>query len=260
MDNTTPCSLACSRPRLRWSSRTAAGRSSGRRTPCSRSRTPSSLGVDAVECDVHLSADGEPSSFTTTLLDRTTDARQGRSALDGRGTGTVDAGARFGRDAGFPYRGRASACLGWPMCCADFRMLPVIVEIKGDAAGGRRARAGGDSRGGRRAARHRRRVQSSACIGARAAPGARPRHIGVARRGAVGAAPVVVLLVPPRRTGFALFQIPVRLARAAGAARGASSASLAAPVMPVQAWIVDEPAEMRMLTRVGRDRAHQRSP
>src|SRR5262245_51004426 len=64
------------------------------------------LGVDALECDVHLSADGEPVVIHDATLDRTTDASgpvADRRADDLAG---LDAGFHFAAADGFPYRGR----------------------------------------------------------------------------------------------------------------------------------------------------------
>jgi glycerophosphoryl diester phosphodiesterase len=60
------------------------------------------LGVDAVECDVHLSADGEAVLIHDDTLDRTTDATGPVSLQTARELAAVDAGARFGPDRQYP--------------------------------------------------------------------------------------------------------------------------------------------------------------
>ena len=55
-----------------------------------------SLGVDGLECDVHLSRDGEPVVIHDPTLDRTTDASGPVSALTADELARVDAGYRFG--------------------------------------------------------------------------------------------------------------------------------------------------------------------
>src|SRR5215510_15145809 len=63
------------------------------------------LGVDGLECDVHLSSDGEPVVIHDPTLDRTTNATgpvSERSALE---LSRVDAGYQFGATDGRPYQG-----------------------------------------------------------------------------------------------------------------------------------------------------------
>ena len=69
-------------------------------------RQAASLGVDGCELDVRLSKDGEVVVIHDATLDRTTDADGPVSALTAAELGRVDAGSRFGADAGFPWRGR----------------------------------------------------------------------------------------------------------------------------------------------------------
>src|SRR5690606_17160459 len=65
-----------------------------------------SLGVDAVECDVHLARDGEVVVIHDDTLDRTTDARGPVSALTAAELARVDAGASFvDASGGAPWRG-----------------------------------------------------------------------------------------------------------------------------------------------------------
>ena len=64
------------------------------------------LGVDALECDVHLSRDGDAVVIHDPTLDRTTDARGPVRAWTAADLASVDAGYRFEVDAGFPFRGR----------------------------------------------------------------------------------------------------------------------------------------------------------
>ena len=90
------------------------------------------LGVDALECDVRLSRDGEPVVIHDETLNRTTDATGLVSALTADALATVDAGYHFGPGDGFPYRQRG---VGVPRLADVLRLtsdVPVIVEIKGD--------------------------------------------------------------------------------------------------------------------------------
>ena len=90
------------------------------------------LGVDALECDVHLSADGEPVVIHDPTLDRTTDATGPVTARRAAELARVDAGFQFGAADGHPYRGRG---LGVPRLATLLdrqRSLPIIIEVKGD--------------------------------------------------------------------------------------------------------------------------------
>ncbi len=92
------------------------------------------LGVDAFECDVHLSKDDEVVLIHDDTLDRTTDATGRVSDRTAAELGRVDAGFRFGEAEGFPWRGRR---LGVPRLAdllEQHRHMPVIVEIKGERA------------------------------------------------------------------------------------------------------------------------------
>jgi glycerophosphoryl diester phosphodiesterase len=93
-------------------------------------------GADAVELDVHLTADGELAVIHDDTLDRTTD-RSGRvAALTMGEIRAADAGARFaGEDGSYPYRGRG---IGVPTLAQVLEWLPdgigLVVEIKAAAA------------------------------------------------------------------------------------------------------------------------------
>lgn len=89
-------------------------------------------GVDAVECDVRLSRDGEPVVIHDETLDRTTDATGPVSSLTAAALAEVDAGYRFGPADGFPFRAQR---VGVPRLAEVLALtgdVPVIVEIKGD--------------------------------------------------------------------------------------------------------------------------------
>ncbi len=90
------------------------------------------LGVDGCELDVRLSKDGEVVVIHDATLDRTTDADGPVSALTAAQLGAVDAGFRFGADAGFPWRGRGEGVPRLADVLADHPALPFIIEVKGD--------------------------------------------------------------------------------------------------------------------------------
>ncbi|HEX7778593.1 MAG TPA: glycerophosphodiester phosphodiesterase [Vicinamibacterales bacterium] len=89
------------------------------------------LGADAIECDVHLSRDGEPVVIHDPTLDRTTDARGPVSGLSAAELGRVDAGFQFKPAEGHPFRGRSGGVPRLSEVLDRFRM-PFIVEIKGN--------------------------------------------------------------------------------------------------------------------------------
>jgi glycerophosphoryl diester phosphodiesterase len=64
-------------------------------------------GADAIECDVHLLADGGLAVIHDETIERTTDGRGRVAPLSADDLARLDAGARFpGPDGSFPYRGR----------------------------------------------------------------------------------------------------------------------------------------------------------
>jgi glycerophosphoryl diester phosphodiesterase len=201
------------------------------------------LGADAIECDVHLSADGEPVVIHDASLDRTTDRRGLVSTLSARQLAEVDAGAAFDAAGGFPYRGRG---LGVPRLAEildRLRTIPVIVEIKGndprtadrtlavirEAGAAERVLIGGFS-------------QSVLDVVRQAAPNV---PTSASRLEVQAALRRAWFFVSPRRTGFEIFQVPVRLAGRRVLTRRFVTVARRAAV-PVQAWIVDDPAEMRV--------------
>src|SRR5215471_11252677 len=91
-----------------------------------------SLGVDACECDVHMSADGEVVVIHDALLDRTTNAHGSVERLTVRELAQIDAAHAFGADTGFPFRDRGIGVPRLADLLDRFRDLPWVVEIKGE--------------------------------------------------------------------------------------------------------------------------------
>ncbi len=90
-----------------------------------------SLGADGLELDVQLSADGIPVVIHDHTLDRTTDRSGPVSGLAAAELERLDAGFRFERDGGYPYRGQG---IGIPLLddvLAAHRHARVIIEMKG---------------------------------------------------------------------------------------------------------------------------------
>jgi glycerophosphoryl diester phosphodiesterase len=207
------------------------------------------LGVDAIECDVRLSCDGEVVTLHDATLDRTTDASGAVGAFTAAQLAGVDAGARFGPDAGFPFRGRG---IGVPRLAELFARhpdVPVVVEIKGDDPGAARPvvaaiRAAGASDrvvvGGFNHAV----LEAVRTLAPDIPTSASQQEVRAALDRGAGSQG------QSHRPAYRLYQVPYRLdgRQIFGRAfvRTARRAGL-----PVQAWIVDAPADMRRLVDWG---------
>jgi glycerophosphoryl diester phosphodiesterase len=200
------------------------------------------LGVDALECDVHLSRDGEPVLIHDATLDRTTDAFGPVSGLTADELSRVDAGYRFGASERFPFRGRGVSVPRLSALLDRSAGVPVIVEIKGEdprianrvidvvsacAAEGRIVLAG-----------------FSQVVLATARRRAPDLVTSASRLEVQAALRRAYVRLAPSRAGFQLMQVPLRL-------RGQRVLSrtfvrvLRRAGIPVQAWIVDEIEDMQ---------------
>jgi len=206
------------------------------------------LGVDAIECDVHLSRDGEVVVIHDPTLDRTTDATGPVAARTAAELAAVDAAFHFGDGADRPYRGTGIGVARLEDVLRRFDAIPFIVEIKGDqpelatrtlkvirATGAeQRVIVGGFSQ--RVLARVRELepaiVTSASSAEARAA----------LRRS--------WLFLSPRLPRFRLFQVPVRLGGRQVLTRRFVRAARRGG-LPVQAWVVADLDEMSRLVEWG---------
>lgn len=203
-----------------------------------------SLGVDALECDVHLSRDGEVVVIHDDTLDRTTDAHGPVAALTSAELSRIDAGFRFGEHNGHPFRGLGYGVPRLHDLLDRYRQLPAIVEIKGndvrtaervvgvirehDAVG--RVIIGGFSHPVLETIR-------------RAAPDLPTSASRVEARQALTRSH---FWLPPRRPAFELLQMPFRL-RGTQMFRRSFVRAARRGNLPVQAWIVDDPIDMHQL-------------
>lgn len=89
------------------------------------------LGADGLEVDVQLSADGVPVVIHDKILDRTTDRVGPVSALTADALARVDAGYRFERDGGFPFRGQGIGIPTLGFVLARYPSARLIIEMKG---------------------------------------------------------------------------------------------------------------------------------
>lgn len=88
------------------------------------------LGADALELDVHLSADGVPVVHHDARLDRTTDASGPIAARTTDELARVDAGARFVREGRTPFRALGIGIPTFADVLRRYPDTPVIVELK----------------------------------------------------------------------------------------------------------------------------------
>ena len=90
------------------------------------------LGVDALEFDVHLSADGIAVVHHDPTVTRTTDGRGEISRLAFSQLKKLDAGANFSNDGGktHPYRGKGHRIPSFEEVVEAFPAMPLLIEIK----------------------------------------------------------------------------------------------------------------------------------
>lgn len=204
------------------------------------------LGVDALEFDVHLSADGVPVVHHDATVDRTTDGTGPIAALPLAAVRALDAGARFSADGGrtFPYRGRGLSVPTLDELLAAFPATPLLIELKTAAATPAVraviARHGAESRC----------VVDSFDAGALDAFRGGPIAVGAAQGDVALLLAATMTRYPVRAVRYRALCIPQRF-------RGlrlpiARFAALLAPLAcPVHVWTVNDPAEARLLWQAG---------
>ena len=96
------------------------------------------IGVDALEMDLHLSRDGVPVVIHDPTLDRTTDGTGAVAERSAAELARVDAGARFSTDGGRtrPYRGMGIGIPTLEEVLVAHPTIPLILEIKAREAAG----------------------------------------------------------------------------------------------------------------------------
>jgi glycerophosphoryl diester phosphodiesterase len=165
-----------------------------------------SLGVDGFECDVHLSRDGVPVVIHDATLDRTTAGSGSVTGRTAKELGAIDAGARFGESAGFPFRDSGHGVPTLADLIDRHPDIPIVVEVKGDDP---KVVAPVVSvlRASRRPRRYVLGGFSQPVLDAirRVAP---ELPTGASRDEVKAAIRRSYLRIPPRRTGYAVFQVP----------------------------------------------------
>jgi glycerophosphoryl diester phosphodiesterase len=206
------------------------------------------LGVDGLECDVHLSRDGEVMVLHDPTLDRTTDARGPVSSLTAAELERVDAAYRFKPDQGFPLRGQGIGVPRLEQVLRCWPDVPLVVEIKGDRP---EAAARVLEVLGRTGAEDRVVVGGFSLDVLRTIRQLRPAIVtSAASREAHSALRRSYFFVGPWRPGFRLFQVPMRLRDKPVLTRRFVRTARRAG-LPVQVWVVDEIEEMRRLVDWG---------
>jgi len=202
------------------------------------------LGVDAIECDVQLSRDGEVVVIHDATLDRTTDARGPVSSLSAAELGRVDAGFHFGTAQGHPCRGKGVYVPRLAEVLDRHPAIPMVVEIKGnqpevadtvlgvigDADALDRVIVGGFSQAVLERAR---KVNKDAVTSA-------------SKEEARWAPYRSYFRLAPTDPQYWLFQVPFRF-RGRRRFRRAFVETVGRINLPVQEWVVDDPDDMRRL-------------
>jgi glycerophosphoryl diester phosphodiesterase len=206
------------------------------------------LGADALECDVHLSRDNELVVIHDATLERTTNGSGPVAARTAAELAQVDAAFHFDPAGGYPFRARGIGVPRLHDVLVRYRDRPVIVEIKGedsrtaerlvalirehDAAD--RVVVGGFSYPVLEAARH-------------GLPGLVTSASSPEARRALQRS---YLWLAPWRPAFQVFQVPFKLRGRQVFGRQFGRAARRGR-LPVQAWVIDEPADMRRLLEWG---------
>ena len=204
------------------------------------------LGVDALEFDVRLTADGHVVVHHDPTVARTTGGTGAIAALDLAAVRALDAGARFTRDGGatFPYRERGIRIPTLDELLERHASTPLLIEVKTPAAAaptrrllerhGAEARAIVDA-------------FDSACL----TPFAGSRiAVGSSRNDVARLLACAVSGVPVRRASFRTVCIPTRYSGLPLPVR--RFARLLAPLgVPVHIWTVNDPDVATGLWRLG---------
>ena len=213
-----------------------------------------SLGVDVLELDVHLAADGELVVIHDDTVDRTTDGSGAVSQLDAATLASLDAGYAWspGRDGGrHPYRGAGAGVPRLVDVLRDHPAAPLLIEIKPsgvEAAGALCGALRAEGRVGDAvvASFHEDAAAAFRAACPEVATGATPDEVRT----------FLVLarlrLAGPYRPPFEVLQVPVRQGSITIVTPAFVRAAHAKGVQ-VQVWTIDDADEMRRLFDMGVD-------
>lgn len=204
------------------------------------------LGVDALELDVHLTADRHVVVIHDPTLDRTTGSSGRIERLSLAGIQRADAGARFTRDRGatFPYRGKGITVPTLDEVLRSFPTMPLLIEIKDEAASGATL-----------AVIERHQAQPRVIVASfRDSALHAFRGSGIAQGGSRRDTALLswraLLRLPPAGVGFNVLCIPPNH-RGLPLPVGGYATILEPLGVPVHCWTIDDPAEARRLRRKG---------
>jgi len=201
-------------------------------------------GADAIEFDVHVSADGHAVVIHDSTLDRTTDGTGAIAELTLERIRAVDAGARYAHESAHPYRGQGVRVPTLAEVLDRFPELPMLIEIKTPRA--------------RQAVRRTLEAHGAAsrCVigsfdhAALAIFREPPWHASASQRDMIRLLAHVTLGVPMGRSRYEALSIPTHwrglplpIARITRAARALGR--------PAHIWVVDSPLEARRLRGLG---------
>lgn len=208
-------------------------------------RQAAALGVDAIELDVHLSADGQVVVIHDPIVDRTTDHSGRVDRMTLAELQQADAGARFTVDGiTHPYRGQGITLPTLDEVLRTFPDMPFLVEIKA-AAAAQATRAVIEQQGA-----------AARCIVAsfdwRATEPFRGSgiHTGSSRRDTAGLLWYALAGISPARVGFDVMCMPPKH-RGIPLPVGGYARILEPLGVPVHVWTVDDPLEAAALRAKG---------
>jgi glycerophosphoryl diester phosphodiesterase len=204
------------------------------------------IGVDALELDVHLTADGHVVVIHDPTLDRTTNlsGRVDRLAL--RDIQRADAGASFTQDRGAtrPYRGGGITIPTLDEVLRTFPAMPLLIEIKTPSA----------SRATREVIERHSAIDRCIVAAFRESAMEPFAHSGIAQGASRHDTAMLLgralLRVPPARVDFNVLCMPRRYHGLPLPVAGYASI-LGKSGVPVHVWTVDEPDEAERLRRSG---------
>src|SRR5687767_5476873 len=207
-------------------------------------------GADGLELDVHLSADGVPVVHHDATLDRTTSQSGPLAARTAAELAQVDAGYRFARDGGFPFRKQGAGIPSLREVLQRYRDIPIVIEMKVNSA-----------QMGEAVARDVRLADAvdRVCVagyGARSAAAVRAAIPGIASSATHPEARLAFYRGlagwPVRRAAYGAYQVP----ECAGVLRIVSPRFIRnahEAGFKVQVWTIDEERDMRRLLEWGAD-------
>ncbi len=204
------------------------------------------LGVDAVELDVRLSADGEVVVMHDPTVDRTTNGTGAVSAMSWSVLAALDAGHRFSTDGGrtWPWRGRGASVPRFADVLAHLSETAFLIEIKVPEAAAPLCRV--IERAGATA----RCIVESFHHAAGAAFTGSGIAVGASQRDVVALLPRAIFRMAAPRIGFSFMAIPESHMGVPVPVAGMVAATRAAGA-PVHVWTVNDPADAERLWRAG---------